>query len=702
MKIYSMTATFGKLDHETLTLKPGLNVISASNEWGKSTWCAFLVAMLYGLETRSKSTKTTLADKEHYAPWSGRPMEGRIDLNWQGRDITIERRTRGRIPLGEFRAYETASGLEVPELDGTNCGQKLLGVERSVFLRSGFIRNDLSVTDDEALRRRLNNLVTTGDENSAADRLARGLKDLKNKVRYNRTGLLPQAEAERDRLEKACRDLSELDAQANKALRRLDELEDWRMALENHRTALAWTAAREDERKVAQARQRRDEARIRVEDAAALCEPLPQRETARELLQEIDRLQGNLTDLELRLQGLIPPSEEPVESPCFAGMTGEAACHRAKEDMDRHWDLMQHRWLLLIFGLVLVCAGIFAARWFRLPGLVCAGVGVLVLAADMLVRVLRRGKARKLEAHYASDDPDRWMRMAEDYAAALHRQSQGREDYLRERQLLEQQLKELDGNILEATQNQGLENCRADWEDVLRAWDAHAEAVRELRQAEAHLEDLCSLLRPAEEPQFPDRMDYSEADTARLLSDCYAERRKLENLLGQCQGRRAGFEPAEVLAQKLEQADNRVRQLEQTYEALVIAQETLAEAAGELQRRFAPRISRRAGELMRTMTGGRYDRLTLDEDLAIRAGARQEDTLRETLWRSDGTVDQLYMALRLAVAEVLLPQAPLILDDALVRFDDQRLKAAMEILKTEAENRQVIVFSCHSREKNLL
>ena len=64
MKIYKMTATFGKLQHETLTLKPGLNVITAPNEWGKSTWCAFLAAMLYGLDTRAKSTKSSLADQQ--------------------------------------------------------------------------------------------------------------------------------------------------------------------------------------------------------------------------------------------------------------------------------------------------------------------------------------------------------------------------------------------------------------------------------------------------------------------------------------------------------------------------------------------------------------------------------------------------------------------------------------------------------------
>ena len=84
MKIYAMTASFGKLEGETLRLEPGLNVFTAPNEWGKSTWCAFLLAMFYGLDTRAKSTKNSLAPKDHYAPWSGKPMSGRIDLNWKG------------------------------------------------------------------------------------------------------------------------------------------------------------------------------------------------------------------------------------------------------------------------------------------------------------------------------------------------------------------------------------------------------------------------------------------------------------------------------------------------------------------------------------------------------------------------------------------------------------------------------------------
>ena len=65
-----MTATFGQLDNRTLRLEPGMNWIVAPNEWGKSTWCAFLVAMFYGIDTRERSGKDTLADKERFAPWS--------------------------------------------------------------------------------------------------------------------------------------------------------------------------------------------------------------------------------------------------------------------------------------------------------------------------------------------------------------------------------------------------------------------------------------------------------------------------------------------------------------------------------------------------------------------------------------------------------------------------------------------------------
>ena len=142
--------------------------------------------------------------------------------------------------------------------------------------------------------------------------------------------------------------------------------------------------------------------------------------------------------------------------------------------------------------------------------------------------------------------------------------------------------------------------------------------------------------------------------------------------------------------------------LEQIYSAVVLAQDYLKKATLELQQRFAPRISQRAQAIMGQLTDGRYDRLYLKSNLTLDTGAQGEVPLYAPQWRSDGTIDQLYFALRLAVAEELTADAPLILDDAFVRFDDTRLQKALTLLKEESKARQVLIFTCQSRENQLL
>ena len=63
MLIQRMSAVFGRLRNETLQLQDGLNIIEAPNETGKSTWCAFLTAMLYGINSRERDKAGFIADK---------------------------------------------------------------------------------------------------------------------------------------------------------------------------------------------------------------------------------------------------------------------------------------------------------------------------------------------------------------------------------------------------------------------------------------------------------------------------------------------------------------------------------------------------------------------------------------------------------------------------------------------------------------
>ena len=117
MQIHRMSANFGKLQGQTLELHEGLNIIQAPNETGKSTWCAFLSAMLYGINSRERDKAGSLAEKNRYAPWSGTAMLGRIDCTVEGEELSLLRATRrASAPMAEFRAMYAGTGTVILEL----------------------------------------------------------------------------------------------------------------------------------------------------------------------------------------------------------------------------------------------------------------------------------------------------------------------------------------------------------------------------------------------------------------------------------------------------------------------------------------------------------------------------------------------------------------------------------------------------------
>ena len=125
MIIRHMQGTFGTLDGEQLRLDTGLNIIYAPNESGKSTWCAFLRAMLYGIDTSQRARAGFVPDKQKYAPWSGKPMAGELELEQDGKRITIRRWTEAKsAPMRAFSAVYTGTDIPVPGLTATDAGEQ--------------------------------------------------------------------------------------------------------------------------------------------------------------------------------------------------------------------------------------------------------------------------------------------------------------------------------------------------------------------------------------------------------------------------------------------------------------------------------------------------------------------------------------------------------------------------------------------------
>ena len=709
MKIYSMTATFGKLERQTLTLQPGLNIIEAPNEWGKSTWSAFIVAMLYGIDTKARTTQSALADKERYAPWSGAPMEGRMDICWNGRNITIERRTRGRLIFGEFRAYETETGMDVPELTAANCGMELLGVERSVFVRAGFLKlSDMPVTQDDALRRRLNNLVTTGDESGAGEKLAQSLKDLKNKCRYNKSGLLPQAEAEQEKLEEQLHTLQDLNTQAERLQLRQKELEAWVAKLENHKVALNYAKAQEDSQHIREAELGREQIENQLAAMESECAGLPSAQEAERARTDLQKLHNESVSLQMEQQMLPLAPVAPVCDKCFEGLTGEQAIQQAKADAEQAQKLEKLKKnalmgigvALLIIGALILAGGLWLTLLFAVGSAVLA-LGVTLTAIGGVKKKKCKALLNALAAKYGDAQCNLWISKAEEFARQRKAYEEENAAYQQNVIQLQQRRKDLMSRLQALTGGESIGVCLEKWEQIAARWKTLGDTRRDLQRAESQLAALRSVTKELPAPTQPDDLTQTLSETDALLTSAAYERKQNDVRIGQFQGQAEALGQENVLKAKLKKVRNRIARLEETYAALELAQEALRKATGELQRRFAPRIAKRTEQLFGKFTDGRYETVRLKEDLSLEVGMQQEVTTHSVQWPSDGTVDQLYLALRLAVAEELTPDAPLVLDDAMVRFDDKRLATALHILTEMAENKQVILFTCQSREKKL-
>ena len=721
MDILHLTGTFGRLDHDELTLSPGLNLLYAPNESGKSTWGAFIRTMLYGLSTRERGP---LADKNRYAPWNGAPLQGRMDVSANGESYTLLRETcRAASPMGEFTCTYTGTATPVPNITGQNAGETLLGVPREVFERSAFIgQNALTVEQDAELERRIAALITTGEEDTSYTESCDRLKKQLNRRRHNKTGLIPALERDIDQLHGALRELDALNEQAHQSRQELDALE--RRAADLRRQTAQWQTLAQQER-VAAYRQAEQAALAAQAQADALTsggDPLPDDAT-------LSLLEGQAAALPSELSALTEKRR--------AAEDAGAAAQQARERWQQHPlypaaepELRQRAAAIVpekapslfvpLFTGSLVVAATVLAFLLRSRGplpfclyLVTAGLGVI----STLLAVKFRRQAIVERQRFAARQRDALEEQIVEYLPLCQQAADDAETARR----------------AQALADDAEDACRRRLRELLTQLRVYAPAVTDLSGAQLSLSalrrrktELADSQRKAREealyrdalrrqlteqelsaPPVPDAplptqsYEQAAAELAQVQSLLTQERTRFDMLTGRIRSLDRSSDLESQLTQKQEQ----LQALQDEYDAIALAMDALTQANTVLQNRFSPALGARAAEIFSAITGGRYDKVLLSRDFSLSAEMAGDPVSRSVRLLSQGAADQLYLAVRLAICDMVLPgdkRVPLILDDALVTFDDDRLRAALDYLLAESHRRQILLFTCQKREADYL
>lgn len=199
-----------------------------------------------------------------------------------------------------------------------------------------------------------------------------------------------------------------------------------------------------------------------------------------------------------------------------------------------------------------------------------------------------------------------------------------------------------------------------------------------------------------EEARHLDTDDYSEE-----LKKLEAQEREINDAISKSQWILEQKQEHDIELQKnIETLNHRHEQIKLAkIEILAIeeAKKNIEEIANEIRNSFGRKLNERASYYMANITNGKYDSLTIDEHLNISINSKHALITASKL--SKGTIEQIYMALRLAAADIIFEKdkKPILLDDAFVMYDNKRMGNTMKFM---AENMgQVIIFSCHTREK---
>jgi uncharacterized protein YhaN len=245
--------------------------------------------------------------------------------------------------------------------------------------------------------------------------------------------------------------------------------------------------------------------------------------------------------------------------------------------------------------------------------------------------------------------------------------------------------------------------------EALRISDAIKDSRRDLRSFEEQLATLAGpisvdKIREQAEGVDPESLEARIVELTEQLNPLALERDRLGEEIGRCRNRLEAMDGGPAAADAQQVVEERVARLAidvEKYARLRLASAVLREAVERYRKEHQGPILDRAGALFAQLTTGSFGGLKADHDdkgEPVLLGLRADGTPLKVDGMSEGTADQLYLALRLASLQTYLDAhepMPLVVDDILVNFDNPRALAALQALAELSKRTQVLFFTHH-------
>lgn len=687
MKIKNIKVNaYGNIENKDINLEEGINIIHGANESGKSTLLNYIISIFYGI-SRNKDGKA-LSDYEKYKPWNSNEFSGRISYKLEnGEKYEIFRDFNKKNPkIYNDKLEDISDRFETDKKDGSKFFIEQMGIDKQMYL-STVVSTQEEVRLDEKnqnmLIQKIANLAGTGEDNVSYKKALIKLQEkIRDEIGTNKTSQKPINIIEKEiaeinnkivETEKYRNRKYEIDAEKEQILSELKELEQQKQILQELQNSMK---SEEETKNRLEIREKN-----RKDNIAKINELTNQKNT---INAESERVQSAKN----HLQDIIKGHKENIEK---LNSEIEKIANEKEETQEKEKPSISFIVITVVLAIALICSIILIKNY------IVSGILGVALIANIVFYVINKNKQKvnKAKLREKINQEKQYKReklenQKQQIIANVNTTEKELEKQEEEEKQVNSELSMLKGQIilLEKNNEKITEEIEQDNKAIKEESNKNKQQIIE-KYKDKNINDLLYI------------NDYQNY-ISKIEETINNNRIRIKGLEIEYNTIVPQLDEMVVLEEKREADKEKLAELREKESIINIAIENLMDAYEEMKTTITPKFTKNLSESIQKISSNKYNKVTInDENGMIIENNRGEYV--EAIKLSTGTIDQLYLALRLSMIDELSKEnLPIILDESFAYSDNNRLKNMLQYLTSDLNNHQTIIFTCTDREQKML
>lgn len=687
MKIKNIKVNaYGNIENKDINLEEGINIIHGANESGKSTLLNYIISIFYGI-SRNKDGKA-LSDYEKYKPWNSNEFSGRISYKLEnGEKYEIFRDFNKKNPkIYNDKLEDISDRFETDKKDGSKFFIEQMGIDKKMYL-STVVSTQEEVRLDEKnqnmLIQKIANLAGTGEDNVSYKKALIKLQEkIRDEIGTNKTSQKPVNIIEKEiveinnkivETEKYRNRKYEIDAEKEQILSELKELEQQKQILQELQNSMK---SEEETKNRLEIREKN-----RKDNIAKINELTNQKNT---INAENERVQSAKS----HLQDIIKGHKENIEK---LNSEIEKIANEKEEIQEKEKPSISFIVITVVLAIALICSIILIKNY------IVSGILGVAIIANIVFYVINKNKQKvnKAKLREKINQEKQYKReklenQKQQIIANVNTTEKELEKQEEEEKQVNSELSMLKGQIilLEKNNEKITEEIEQDNKAIKEESNKNKQQIIE-KYKDKNINDLLYI------------NDYQNY-ISKIEETINNNRIRIKGLEIEYNTIVPQLDEMVVLEEKREADKEKLAELREKESIINIAIENLMDAYEEMKTTITPKFTKNLSESIQKISSNKYNKVTInDENGMIIENNRGEYV--EAIKLSTGTIDQLYLALRLSMIDELSKEnLPIILDESFAYSDNNRLKNMLQYLTSDLNNHQTIIFTCTDREQKML